>query len=91
MHGVDSIDGYFKATADFSLAGRLGAIRCPTLVTQAESDPLSASAPQVAAEITGAPATLAEFTAAGAGDHCEFMARRRCDQVVFDWLDEQFA
>ena len=92
VHGVDSIDGYVKATADFSLAGRLGAIRCPTLVTQAESDPLSASAPQVVAEITGAPTTLAEFTAAeGAGDHCEFMARRRFDQVAFDWLDEQFA
>jgi alpha-beta hydrolase superfamily lysophospholipase len=86
VHGVGDIAGYLKATVDFTLAGRLGGVTCPVLVLAAESDPLSASAPQVQAEITG-PSSLVRFTAReGAGDHCEWRNRLRFDQVAFDWL-----
>jgi len=89
-HGVDNVSGYLHAIDDFTLAGRLGDVRCPTLVTAAESDPLAGSAPQVVAEITGAPAELLRFTAEeGAGDHCEWRNRARFDQVAYDWLDVQ--
>ena len=92
VHGVDSIAGYIQATADFSVAGRLDRITCPTMVAAAESDVLSSSAPQVVAELTSAPVELARFTAAeGAGDHCEWLNRPRFDQRAFDWLDAQLA
>ena len=87
-HGVDSVNGYLHAINDFTLTGRLGGVRCPTLVTAAESDPLAGSASQVVAEITGAPAELLRFTAEeGAGDHCEWRNRARFDQAAYDWLD----
>ena len=90
VHGVDSFAGYVRATADFSLAGRLEHVRCPTLVTAAESDPLAASAPQVVAELASTSADLVRFSVVeGAGDHCEWGNRSRFDQVAFDWLDEQ--
>jgi len=92
VHGVDSFAAYVRATADFSLAGRLEHVRCPTLVTMAEADPLAASAAQVVAELGTATADLVRFSAVeGAGDHCEWVNRSRFDQVAFDWLDEQLA
>ena len=88
-HGVDSLAEYVHAIDDFSLAGRLAGITCPTLVTQAESDVLAATAPQVVAEITNARADLVRFTEReGAGAHCEWLNRSRFEQVAFDWLDE---
>jgi pimeloyl-ACP methyl ester carboxylesterase len=89
VHGVSDLAGYLEATADFTLDGRLASVRCPTLVLAAESDPLSDSAAQVLAELTGASeASLVRFTAReGAGDHCEWRNRSRFDQVAFDWLD----
>lgn len=88
VHGTDSLAGYLRATAPFTLAGRLPGVRCPTLVLAAESDPLSASAPRVVAELTGTEATFVQFTdREGAGDHCEWRNRQRFDQVAFDWLD----
>jgi alpha-beta hydrolase superfamily lysophospholipase len=63
VHGVSDLAGYLKATADFTLAGRLAQVTCPTLVLAAESDPLSGSAPQAAGELTGTPSTLVTFTA----------------------------
>jgi hypothetical protein len=67
-------------------------VRCPTLVLAAESDPLSGSSQQAAAEITGAPSALVRFTAReGAGDHCEWRNRTRFDQAAFDWLGGIFA
>jgi pimeloyl-ACP methyl ester carboxylesterase len=87
-HGVDSLADYAKAINDFTLEGRLTGIHCSTLVTAAESDPLSGSAARVVEEITGAHSELARFSATeGAGDHCEWLNRSRFDQVAFDWLD----
>jgi pimeloyl-ACP methyl ester carboxylesterase len=92
VHGVDSFAGYVRAAYDFSLAGHIDRITCPTLVTAADADPLSSTAEQVVADLISSDAELARFTAdEGAGDHCEWRNRARFDQRAFDWLDEQFA
>lgn len=86
VHGVDSLQGYLEATADFTLAGRLADVRCPALVASAEADVLSSSAPQVVAEL-GDRATALPFTSAeGAGTHCETGNRPLYDRRVFAWL-----
>src|SRR6478609_6458704 len=71
VHGVDSLGAYLTAAEAMTLEGRVGTIRCPTLLTTAENDPLSHGAAALLAELS-CPATLLSFTAAeGAGDHCE--------------------
>ena len=63
-------------------------IRCPTLVTQAENDPVSLFSGRLYDALT-CPKELLRFTEAeGAGDHCEAMARSLFHQKSFDWLDE---
>jgi hypothetical protein len=47
VHGVSTLREYVAATFPFSVAGRLGAISCPTALTAAEDDPLARSADQV--------------------------------------------
>jgi pimeloyl-ACP methyl ester carboxylesterase len=92
VHGVGDLAGYLRATVGFTLAGRLGSVRCPTLVLAAQSDPLSASASQVVAELTSAEVTFVQFRDRdGAGEHCEWRNRQHVDQVVFDWLARTFA
>lgn len=91
VHGVDALGEYFRATVPFTMDGRLESIRCPTLLTHAENDPLARSADQVYEALT-CPKTLLRFTAAeGAGDHCEMGNRPLYDQRAFDWLDETLA
>jgi alpha-beta hydrolase superfamily lysophospholipase len=87
VHGVSSLADYFNSAAAFTLDGRAGNIRCPTLLATAEADPLSASAEQVY-DALSCPKSLVQFkTAEGAGDHCEMLNRSLLDQRVFDWLD----
>ena len=74
------------ALRDYTLAGRAGQIRCPTFVANAEGDDISASAPRLAAALTG-PKQFVTFTAEGAGDHCESGARTLFHARVFAWLD----
>ncbi len=70
------------------MAGRAGQIQCPTFVSNAEGDDISASAPQLAAALTG-PKKFVTFTAAeGAGDHCEAGARTLFHARAFAWLDQ---
>jgi pimeloyl-ACP methyl ester carboxylesterase len=64
-------------------------IRCPTLLTQAEGDPIGAGASTLFDALTVDRKTLIRFTTnEGAGGHCEATARRLFHQRVFDWLDE---
>ena len=62
-------------------------IRCPTLLTTAEDDPLSHGAEALCAEMT-CPKALIRFAAAeGAGDHCEILNRSLANMRMLDWLD----
>jgi alpha-beta hydrolase superfamily lysophospholipase len=87
VHGVDDPLDYLRALRDFTLQGRAGSIRCPTLVCLAEGDDIAESAPRLYAELT-CDKELLRFTAAeGAGDHCEAGARTLYHARTFDWLD----
>lgn len=91
VHGVSDLRGYLASAAQFTLEGRAGEIRCPTLLTAAGDDTRSDSAAQVMAGLT-CPKTLLSFTAAeGAGDHCEMMNRSLLNRRVLDWLDATLA
>ena len=66
----------------------VGKIRCPTLVTQAENDPVSRFAERLYDALTYLKEQLRFTEAEGAGDHCEAMARSLFHQKSFDRLDE---
>lgn len=88
VHGVSSLKEYVQAFAEFKLSTVAGDIRCPTLITQAESDPIAAYADKLYTALR-CPKTLIRFTdEEGAGDHCESMARSLYHQRSFDWLDD---
>jgi pimeloyl-ACP methyl ester carboxylesterase len=88
VHGIDSLSEYLQISQDYSLKEVAGQIRCPTLLTWAESDPLSWNAERIY-ESLRCPKELIRFTdVEGAGDHCEVKARALFHQRAFDWLDE---
>jgi alpha-beta hydrolase superfamily lysophospholipase len=91
VHGVDNLRAYLASAELFTMKGRAELIQCPTLITQAESDPLSAGAPAFF-EALRCPKTLMRFTEQeGAGGHCEMGNRSLLNRRVLDWFDEQFA
>lgn len=90
VHGVDNLRDYLRAAEEFTMEGRAENIRCPTLLTLAEADPLSASAPSFF-DALRCPKTLLRFTTAeGAGGHVEMMNRSLLNRRALDWLDDQF-
>ena len=87
-NGVSNLRDYFKETERFTMKGRAEMIRCPTLLTAAENDPLAIGA-QTLFDALKCPKALIKFTAAeGAGGHCEMMNRSLANRTVLDWLDE---
>jgi pimeloyl-ACP methyl ester carboxylesterase len=88
VHGIDSLADYLRIAKDYQLSEVVDKIRCPTLVTRAENDPVANFAGRLY-DALRSPKELLRFTAAeGAGDHCEVMARSLFHQRSFDWLDE---
>jgi acetyl esterase/lipase len=91
VNGVSDLRSFLRASAEYTLADRIGDIRCPVLFTRAENDQLAAGVQSFFDAVT-APKTLLEFTAAeGAGDHCEMFNRSLVNRRVLDWLDDTFA
>lgn len=91
VHGVDNLRAYFSSAEHFTMDGHAELIACPSLLTMAENDSLSAFAPSFF-EALRCPKTLLRFSAAdGAGDHCEMQNRSLLNRTVLDWLDEQFS
>jgi alpha-beta hydrolase superfamily lysophospholipase len=87
-----SLFDYLADLARYRVSDVAGQISCPTLLTQAESDPVGAGAGRLFDALTVERKALIEFTAAeGAGGHCEGTARRLFHQRVYDWLDETLA
>ena len=87
VHGAKSLGDYIAAGMAMTLEGRVGRVRCPTLLTTAESDPLSQGARALFDDLTCAK-TLIAFTAAeGAGGHCEMANRSLANRRILDWLD----
>jgi alpha-beta hydrolase superfamily lysophospholipase len=90
-HGVSDLRAYFASAELFTMKGRAERIACPTLITEAENDALSAGAGAFY-DALSCPKALIRFTAAeGAGGHCEMRNRSLLNQRALDWLDEQFS
>ena len=88
VHGVDRPIDYLRLTAQYTLAGRVDRIRCPTMIACAESDQIGVTAAKLYGLLNCSKA-FRRFTAAeGAGSHCESGARSLFNQHAFDWLDE---
>ncbi len=90
VHGVDSLADYLRAISSFTLDGRLGDIRCPTLLCAAENDPLSASVGKVAKQLTAPTTRLGFLGSEGAGSHCEMGNRALFNLRAYDWLANVF-
>jgi pimeloyl-ACP methyl ester carboxylesterase len=91
VHGVGNLRDYLRAAEPFTMDGRAGLIRCPTLLTAAENDPLAVGARALFDALRCAK-ELIRFTAAeGAGDHCEMGNRSLLTRRVLDWLDAVLA
>jgi dienelactone hydrolase len=87
VHGVDNLRDYLRLVEQFTMEGRAELIRCPTLMTLAEADPLTAGT-QAFFDALRCPKDLIRFSSAdGAGDHCEMANRSRLNRSVLDWLD----
>jgi pimeloyl-ACP methyl ester carboxylesterase len=91
VQGVDSLSEYLKISEDYSLKEVVSQIRCPTLLTWAESDPLSWNAELIYDRLRSEKELVRFYDAEGAGDHCETKARSLFHQRAFDWLDETLA
>ena len=91
VHGVASLGDYLRVGEAFTLEGRTDMIRCPTLITAADHDPLATGAQALYDALTCEKAILRFTAAEGAGDHCEIMNRSALNRRVFDWLDGIFA
>lgn len=91
VHGVQNLRDYLRSAELFTMECRAERIQCPTLLTMAENDSLSASAP-LFMDALRCPKELLNFSAAeGGGDHCEMQNRSLLNRRVLDWLDEQFS
>ena len=87
-NGKTGLRDYLADVQRYSMQGRAEAIRCPTLLTAAENDPLANGA-QTLFDALRCEKRLVRFTAAeGAGDHCEMTNRSAVNRVALDWLDE---
>jgi pimeloyl-ACP methyl ester carboxylesterase len=88
VHGVSTLADYLRSGEQFTLEGRVDKIRCPTLITTADRDPIARGA-QSLYDALICPKVILRFTAAeGAGDHVETMNRSLLNRRVFDWLGE---
>jgi alpha-beta hydrolase superfamily lysophospholipase len=88
VNGAKNLREFLRCIASFTLEGRAELIRCPTLITHAEDDPLASSAQELF-DALRCPKTLTRFTSAeGAGSHCEMMNRSALNRRVADWLDQ---
>jgi alpha-beta hydrolase superfamily lysophospholipase len=89
-NGAENLRDFLRCIMAFTLDDRAALIRCPTLITQAQDDPLAASA-QTLFEALRCPKELVRFSAAeGAGGHCEMMNRSAVNRRVADWLHDVF-
>ncbi|WP_420993095.1 alpha/beta hydrolase family protein [Cupriavidus sp. 30B13] len=90
VNGTASLRDYLASVETYTMQGRAQAIRCPTLLTRAEEDPVADGAGTLFEALT-CPKTLLPFTAQeGAADHCETQNRSLANRRMLDWLDDVF-
>jgi predicted alpha/beta-fold hydrolase len=88
VNGVGDFRTFLRRMERFSIKGRAELIRCPTLLTAADDDPIAAGA-QSLYDALVCEKKLVRFTAEqGANGHCEMSNRSLLNRVTFDWLDD---
>jgi len=87
VHGIESPLAYLRLTREYSLEGRAGQIRCPTLICSAENDEIGVTARKLYDALTCEKDYIAFTAKEGAGAHCEAGARSLFNQRALDWLD----
>jgi predicted alpha/beta-fold hydrolase len=88
VNGARDLRDYLTRIEQFTMAGRIERIKCPTLFTLAEDDPLAAGTGEFF-DALQCPKTLIRFTASeGAGEHCEMRNRSILNHRMLDWLDD---
>lgn len=88
-HRAATLDEYLRQIIEYTLAGRAGRIRCPTLIAFAEDDDIAASAQKIYDALTCEKEFVRFYRKEGAGEHCESGARLLFHRRAFDWLDER--
>lgn len=87
-NGVADPQTYFQDMRRYTNAELAPSIRCPSLVTDNETDPVSTGQGQQLYDAMTGPKTFRRFTRAeGAEGHCEGMAPLVFWTAAFDWLD----
>ncbi len=88
-NGAPDLPSFLAEMAKWKLdPDEVAAIRCPSLVTAAESDPVASNAKDLYDGLT-CPKRFIEFADAdGAGMHCETLNRSMANRLIIDWLDE---
>ena len=87
-HGVTGVSAYFAELRRYTMLDRAAGVGCPTLLVEAENDPVGGGAALLAAAMT-APTTVVELSAArGAGGHCAGLGQLLWAQAVYSWLDD---
>ena len=82
---------YLVDIGRYTMKDSAEAVRCLTLLTPAENEPLAKGA-QTLFDALKCKKKLVGFTAAeGAGGHCELINRSAVNCVALDWLDEVLA
>lgn len=85
-HGTPTMREYLRALLKFTFNDRISAIRCPTLVTEAENDFAAGQSQYFYNQLTCAK-QFRQFTSAeGAAGHIKGLAQQVWTNYVFDWL-----
>jgi len=88
-YGFSSYYDAFRAVRDYNLKDLAGAIRCPILVADPESEQFFPGQSRQLFDMLRSPKTLAAFTREqGADLHCEVNAPGYRDFRIYNWLDE---
>ena len=87
-NGVADPQAYIRDMRRYSAADLAPSIKCPSLVTDNETDPVSTGQGRMLYDALNCPKTFRRFTRAeGAEGHCEGLAPIVFWTAAFDWLD----
>lgn len=88
-NGASSLSSWLAEMAKWKLDdATVAQIKCPTLVTAAESDNASSNARELYDALTCSKAFIPFHDADGAGMHCEILNRSMANRKILDWLDD---
>lgn len=91
-YGATSYYDAFRAAMEYDLAGVIGQIECPMLITEPANEAFWPGQSRRLHDLLTCPKTLVPFTAEDGADlHCEPKGYGLRDLRVFNWLDKVLA